>query len=176
MQVNLLDVLSRDGSRLHKELFPERNKVTVRGRDYPIVYRTPVDLTVVNAGNKVLELTGKCRISTEIPCDRCLKETVCEMVLEFERKLDMKLSEEERGIELDENSYLEGTDLDVDTLVYLEILMNWPQKVLCREDCAGLCPVCGKNLNDGPCGCRDDGPKDPRMAAISDIFSKYKEV
>ncbi len=42
-------------------------------------------------------------------------------------------------------------------------------------DCKGICSQCGKNLNDGPCGCVEE-PKDPRMAAISDIFSKFKEV
>jgi len=176
MQVNLLDVLTHDGSRLHKELPLELTEVTVRGRDYPIVYKTPVDLTIVNAGKKVLELSGGCRVSVELPCDRCLKETVCEIDLAFERRLDMKLPEEERGVDLDENAYLEGTDLDVDTLVYMEILMNWPHKVLCSDDCAGLCSICGKNLNEGPCGCTGQGPVDPRMAAISDIFSKYKEV
>ena len=87
----------------------------------------------------------------------------------------MKLSDEERVNDLDESSYLTGMNLDVDRLVYLEVLMSWPLKVLCREDCKGICSQCGKNLNDGPCGCVEE-PKDPRMAAISDIFSKFKEV
>ena len=95
--------------------------------------------------------------------------------LEIERKLDMKLTDEDRVNDLDESSYLTGMDLDVDQLVYLEVLMSWPLKVLCREDCKGICSQCGKNLNDGPCGCVEE-PKDPRMAAISDIFSKFKEV
>ena len=77
--------------------------------------------------------------------------------------------------DLDESNYLTGMDLDVDRLVYLEVLMSWPLKVLCRDDCKGICSQCGKNLNDGPCGCAEE-PKDPRMAAISDIFSKFKEV
>ncbi len=87
----------------------------------------------------------------------------------------MKLTDEERVNDLDESSYLTGYDLDVDRLVYLEVLMSWPLKVLCKEDCKGICSRCGKNLNNGPCGCTEE-PKDPRMAAISDIFSKFKEV
>ena len=54
--------------------------------------------------------------------------------LEIERKLDMKLTDEDRVNDLDESSYLTGMDLDVDQLVYLEVLMSWPLKVLCRED------------------------------------------
>jgi uncharacterized protein len=91
-----------------------------------------------------------------------------------ERKLDMKLANEERSEDLEEQAYLNGMDLDVDQLVRLEVLMGWPLKVLCREDCKGICDRCGKNLNDGACDC-DDSPKDPRMAAISDIFRKFKE-
>ena len=82
---------------------------------------------------------------------------------------------EERVNDLDESSYLTGMNLDVDRLVYLEVLICWPLKVLCKEDCKGICSRCGKNLNEGPCGCKEE-PKDPRMAAISDIFSKFKEV
>ena len=95
--------------------------------------------------------------------------------MEIERKLDMKLTDEDRVNDLDERSYLTGMDLDVDQLVYLEVLMSWPLKVVCREACNGICSHCWKNLNDGPCGCVEE-PKDPRMAAISDIFSKFKEV
>ena len=77
--------------------------------------------------------------------------------------------------EMEENDYLIGFELDVDKLVYAEILVNWPMKVLCKEDCEGICNVCGANLNKGDCGCQRT-ELDPRMAAIQDIFSKFKEV
>jgi uncharacterized protein len=77
--------------------------------------------------------------------------------------------------EMEETDYLIGFELDVDKLVYAEILVNWPMKVLCKEDCEGICKVCGANLNKGDCGCQRT-ELDPRMAAIQDIFSKFKEV
>ena len=104
-----------------------------------------------------------------------LSQEPLELTVENTGNRVLKLTDEQRVNDLDESSYLTGTDLDTDRLVYLEVLMNWPQKVLCSENCAGLCPVCGKNLNEGSCGC-DEGPKDPRMAAVSDIFRKFKEV
>ena len=138
--------------------------------------KTPVELTIANTGNKVLELTGNGSVHTVgIPCDRCLEQVFVEIPYSIDRKLDMKQSDKDRVEDLDENDYLTGMDLDVDRLVYLEVLMSWPLKVLCREDCKGICSQCGKNLNEGPCGCAEE-PKDPRMAAISDIFSKFKEV
>ena len=64
--------------------------------------------------------------------------------------------------------------LDVDKMLYLEIMLNIPGKVLCREDCKGICTVCGCNLNDGECGC-DRFVPDPRMSAINDIFEKFNK-
>ena len=142
---------------------------------FPVLAKEPIELTITNTGDRNLEIRGTGKITVGIPCDRCLEEVSTEIPLEIERKLDMKLTDEDRVNDLDESSYLTGMDLDVDQLVYLEVLMSWPLKVLCREDCKGICSQCGKNLNDGPCGCVEE-PKDPRMAAISDIFSKFKEV
>ena len=70
---------------------------------------------------------------------------------------------------------MNGYEMDAETLIDNEMIMSLPMKVLCKETCKGLCPVCGKNLNDGECGC-DTFVPDPRMAAISDIFNAYKEV
>ena len=105
-----------------------------------------------------------------IPCDRCLEQVLVEIPYSIERKLDMKQSDEDRVEDLDENDYLTGTDLDVDRLVYLEVLMNWPLKVLCREDCKGVCPKCGVNLNYQTCNC-DRTELDPRMSIIREIFA-----
>ncbi len=72
-------------------------------------------------------------------------ETVSvEIPLEFKKKLDMKLSDEERVNDLDESSYLTGMNLDVDRLVYLEVLISWPLKVLCKEDCKGTAAAAGR--------------------------------
>ena len=78
-------------------------------------------------------------------------------------------------IEVDEQDFMDGTMLDVDKLVYPEVLINLPAKILCKPDCLGLCPVCGANLNQGECGCDRSSP-DPRMSVIQDIFNNRKEV
>jgi uncharacterized protein len=75
----------------------------------------------------------------------------------------------------EQSAYVEGCQLDVDRLIYGEILVNWPMKVLCREECKGLCKKCGQNLNQGACGC-DQFVPDPRMAAFEDMFNNFKEV
>ena len=175
MQIHLSDITDSEGKHIQLQLDLDLDKVSFQMGDYPILEKTPIELDITNTGNKVLELKGIGSVTVGIPCDRCLEQVAVKIPYEIEQKLDMKKSDTERVQDLDENDYLTGMDLDVDRLVYLEVLMSWPLKVLCREDCKGICSRCGKNLNKGFCGCAEE-PKDPRMAAISDIFSKFKEV
>ena len=62
-----------------------------------------------------------------------------------------------------------GYELDIVEFVKICVLMNMPSKILCREDCKGLCPKCGANLNIAECGC-DRAVLDPRMSIIRDLF------
>ena len=75
----------------------------------------------------------------------------------------------------EEQFYVQGYRLDTDLLLDNEILILWPMKVLCHESCKGICPVCGRNRNDGDCGC-DTFVPDPRMAKLRDILNANKEV
>ena len=93
------------------------------------------------------------------------------MELQFDRTVVLEAEDEEA----DELSLTEDRQFDVETFVHNEILVNWPGKVLCREDCRGICPVCGQDRNREECGC-DTFVPDPRMAVIQDIFNKNKEV
>ncbi|HET6915863.1 MAG TPA: DUF177 domain-containing protein [Acidimicrobiales bacterium] len=70
------------------------------------------------------------------------------------------------GEEEDEETYpLKGELLDLQPLVRDALLLDLPLAPLCREDCKGLCPTCGADLNDGPCSCAR-APADPRWAAL----------
>ena len=113
-------------------------------------------------------------MTVSIPCSRCLKEvpTDIHFSIDKEMKLENSVINDE---EMEDADYLIGLHLDIDKLVYGEILVNWPMKVLCKEDCKGICKVCGKDLNKGDCGCQRT-ELDPRMAAIQDVFNKFKEV
>ena len=75
----------------------------------------------------------------------------------------------------EEKDYIDGYDLDVDKLVFGEILISMPGKTLCKEDCKGICLICGANLNKGECGC-DRDILDPRMSVFKDILKNFKEV
>ena len=150
MQIHLSDISSSEGMRIQKTAEFGMDTITFQSGSFPVLAKEPIELTITNTGDRNLEIRGTGKITVGIPCDRCLEEVSTEIPLEIERKLDMKLTDEDRVNDLDESSYLTGMDLDVDQLVYLEVLMSWPLKVLCREDCKGICSQCGKNLNDGP--------------------------
>ena len=94
---------------------------------------------------------------------------------EFDLQIDLNLSEEEREEKEEDSSFVEGDELDVEELVRNELIVQWPIRVLCKDDCKGICSRCGANLNIQTCDCDTTG-LDPRMAAIKDIFSKFKEV
>ena len=101
--------------------------------------------------------------------DRCLEPVLQEIRIDVSREFDMDKTDQQRIEALDEINFISGNNLDVERFVYGEVLINLPMKVLCREDCKGLCNRCGANLNQVTCNC-DTTELDPRMAKIRDIF------
>lgn len=174
MLVNLSDVLSSENLVVKKMVNIERSSIEYQTENFVIVEKEPVNLTLTNMGSQKAHIEGKTRLVLGMNCDRCLKDVNVSFDLDFSRLVvapDGKITEEDE----DEQSFMDRYHLDVDELIYSEILMNWPMKVLCTESCKGICRKCGNNLNEGDCGC-DTFVPDPRMAAIKDIFNGNKEV
>ena len=69
--------------------------------------------------------------------------------------------------------YYEGDRLDLGEVIREQVLLGLPLKPLCREDCQGLCPRCGKNRNAGPCGCTpEEEAGDARLEPLRKLFDK----
>lgn len=175
MLINLSELFSVEGKSrdytvpLDMEVFhsPEGN--------YEICHKESVVLTITNQGNKVMTVTGRAVLSLTMPCSKCLDPVTVSFELEIDQELDMNRTKEERIADLDEQFYLNGYNLDVDQLVGNELTLNLPMRVLCSEDCKGICNRCGTNLNRGTCDC-ESRSLDPRMSVIQDIFKQLKEV
>ena len=144
---------------------------------FPVLSKEDVVLNVSYLKKRQLEINGKTSLVVEIPCDRCLEPVAVELKLDFTKKVELNQSEDDNMFsdEFDESNYIDGYTLDVDKLVYNEVLIGWPTKILCSEDCKGICNVCGQNLNLGTCDCEDTS-LDPRMSVIRDLFKNFKEV
>lgn len=175
IKLNLFDVFTTNGKTRTEELEYPFKEYCLADATYPVASKSPVKLVFHAFEPGKIRLTGKFSIELVIPCDRCLEDVNVLIDCEFDSVLYS--TNEETDDENEDNSFLQGNDFDVYDFVNSNVLMNMPSKVLCMEDCKGLCPVCGNNLNHRECGC-DTFVPDPRMAVISDIFnaSKDKEV
>lgn len=171
MLINLSNVLTSEGKQITKEIPLEMTCFESRMGSFALA-ASSVILQITNAGPGRAKIEGGVKLTFQTKCDRCLRDVPTELELRFDRIAAVLEPEDE---EADELGLTEEGQLDVETFVHNEILVNWPAKILCREDCKGICPVCGQDLNEGSCGC-DTFVPDPRMAVIQDIFNKKKEV
>ena len=186
MKLNLTDVLLED-KKFDQEVPIEIERLDYSFGSFPITEKQIMRITAVKDGKKVLNIHGRASITVSIPCDRCLEDVQVPLELDFDERVQTGGDESpaaaesvpedaaEEGSAFEPDYYLQGYYLDVDKLLFGEALLNWPSRVLCKEDCKGLCPVCGQNLNHGDCGCVRKA-LDPQMSKVLDIFSKFKEV
>ena len=116
----------------------------------------------------VLVMTGDVHTTIHGVCDRCAQDFEKDVDLPIDVVLVTELSNEENE---DEWVFpLVGDNADLEDIVRTVFVLNLDSKLLCKEDCKGLCCRCGKNLNEGPCNC----PKelDPRFAALKQLLEK----
>lgn len=174
MLINLSDILSERHIPINTEVSLDMTAVEIPSGNYPIVDKQPIQLEVVHVQAKELKISGMTRLVIEIPCDRCLQPVREELNLEFIKDVNLDETDADQT-DKDERNYIDGYYLDVDQLLFNEILIGWPMKILCCEDCKGICNECGQNLNEGACDCEDTS-LDPRMSVVRDMFKKFKEV
>ena len=177
MRIDISDVYSLDNREVTKSVQLDMTEFTSRQGKFPIQAGEPFDLTIANEEGKRLRLSGRMDATVQIPCDRCLEPVDVPFSITIDKEVPLgELSAETESDSDEAASYIdEDRLLDVDRLIYNELLVNWPAKVLCRPDCKGICPKCGTNLNFAACDC-EQGELDPRMAQFQDVFHKFKEV
>ena len=73
----------------------------------------------------------------------------------------------------DEIILLQDDEVDAEDLARTAFILNMDTKILCSEDCRGLCPICGADLNEGPCGCKKEA--DPRLAVLAKLLQQDGE-
>lgn len=130
-------------------------------------FRTPVHVSArfQNANNNV-ELMLSLDYILDVPCDRCFEQTeVKESIIQ--RHVFVHELQDDKDVNL--YILVPGDQLNLDELVYADIMLNLPAKLLCGEDCKGLCPVCGQNLNYGSCQCASERI-DPRLEALKQLL------
>ena len=125
-----------------------------------------------------IRLKGKLDTSLEVACARCLEPVLYQVDRSFDllyRPLGTDAGHEELSITDAEAEigYYQGESLLLEDALREQVLLAVPLKLLCREDCKGLCPHCGKNLNESQCSCAAQ-MEDPRWAALKEIRDKLE--
>ncbi|MBO4331230.1 MAG: DUF177 domain-containing protein [Oscillospiraceae bacterium] len=143
-------------------------EIGLEGRALPSVVAFPSPArasgSVVNSAG-VLTLTGTLSVTPVFACDRCGREFERETVF----PLDVALAAELTDRENPDIFLLDGDFVDLDEIAADAFVLGMDSKILCSEDCMGLCPRCGKDLNDGPCGCGAE--PDSRLAVLGQLLS-----
>ncbi len=120
------------------------------------------------------------RLTAEVPfetvCARCLKTVRGLQTFSLCKTVAVKgtLEHENADEVIDDYLLIEDGMLDASSPVMEQLMLSLPIKSLCKEDCAGLCPRCGKDLNDGVCGCPEHEP-DPRLACLAELLADSED-
>lgn len=133
------------------------------GGIYPFKAPVMVEGVVKNTAG-IVGIDMRVKVSYDGLCDRCAESVKREMDYKFSHTLVSTLNNEEN----DELMLIEDMHFYLDPLVTEDIFLSLPTKILCSEDCKGLCPRCGANLNTGSCSCKKE--IDPRLAALQELL------
>ena len=121
-------------------------------------------------GDDVIEFSGTVDTRLAMHCDRCLKQI--DVPLHVDIRQRFVKGEKRESVEADYDlDYLPivNDQIDLEDVIRYDVQLNIPVKVLCKEDCRGLCPICGKDLNEGECDCSEEFT-DPRWDALKNLF------
>ncbi|MDR3313224.1 MAG: DUF177 domain-containing protein [Oscillospiraceae bacterium] len=136
----------------------------LEGAGLPLAERPLVEGILRNRAG-VVELHGTARVALAAACDRCAAPIAPVLLIPLEHTLVLSLNDAAN----DALILVEQYRYSPDALVWEDVVLAMPPKLLCRPDCLGLCSVCGQNRNEGICACANQG--DPRMAALRQLLA-----
>ena len=160
-------------TRIDRTLAP--SEVEMADDAYRIV--APVGLGFdIYKDKEAFRLVGDVRTELELSCSRCLEPFRLPVDVAFDLRYvpqpDASPGEENEVSEEDlETSFYSNDEIDLNELLREQFYLALPMKPLCREECKGLCPQCGTNLNAGTCDC-SPGWEDPRLAALKQLKTR----
>jgi len=161
---NLRQLKLRPGEEHRDEIQLDLEPFELGGERYlPVPDTVPAELAVTKATTGTVFRLG---FTTRLhgPCYRCLEDAVLEVPIAAR---EYQATDPEGSDEL-RNPYLDADNLDLALWARDAVALALPDKILCRADCAGLCPVCGKDLNEEP-HTHDEATTDSRWSALESL-------
>jgi uncharacterized protein len=151
----------------------EVNRMLVRGTLHEYVVKAPlqVSLSYYRAGTEIF-ISGTLDTATTASCSRCAEEFHLPSHRRFRYVLAPRTMSDDKDFALKaedlEFSFYKSDEIDLTPLIREQALLALAERPLCREECRGLCPQCGANLNEGDCGCSSGG-FEPRLAVLRSL-------
>lgn len=172
--IELLDKLDNPGDSLPVNGHLDISGYTCGEKEFSLPHGADYDAVLTNTGDGIL-VTGLVRAGVDGTCDRCLDPAHFDIAGEIEEYFLFHEPEDPEAYE--DGFELVGPERTVDLsgAVWDAMVMDTPFVVLCRPDCAGLCPRCGKNLNEGPCDCAEKAEQE-RVYGDDNPFAALKNL
>jgi uncharacterized protein len=170
MLINLSEVLTKPHTTVDETVKLEMSQCDLPFGLFQIDDLKPIRVKVDWLKGKEYSVLIQTQVNLNLPCDRCLEEVNHQLNIHGDRHVNLECSEAKLTEELDESSFIQGVNLNVEQLLLSELVLNWPTKMLCNEECVGLCNVCGGSKSTQKCDCEDTS-LDPRMSVVRDLFS-----
>jgi uncharacterized protein len=177
MKLDLSEIAATLGKHFHYEI----NETSLEAEDVSCVEPITGSIDFTNADSHIV-VRGSFKTSILMDCSRCLEPTKMPVVVKIEEELPIPSQQailaghvdvEEAEEEVLEPFFLHNI-FDLSEYIRQAILMEAPLKPLCSEECKGLCPTCGMNLNEGACDCPEDLSASP-FAALTDLLETNDE-
>ena len=166
MQLELREIIHTPGASVNFSDSVDLSDLQY-GTCFPVTEPVCVEGTVRNTAD-VLVMKGLITTRLHGVCDRCAADFTRDVEIPMDVVLVEEMSNEDSE---DERTFqLEAGTADMEEIIRTVFVLNVDSKLLCKPDCQGLCCRCGKNLNDGPCGCQKE--PDPRFAALRQLLDK----
>ena len=163
MQLELKRVFQEEGFKLPLEAELDFSNEEIYGA-FPIIKPVVISGSVENQASVVV-LRYSAEVEYTRECDRCLDLSTTNYVLEYEHILTAEIEDDDS----EELIYIPDFKLEFEELAKEDIILDMPTKHLCKQECKGLCPKCGCNLNHSQCSCEMSEP-DPRLAALRQLL------
>jgi uncharacterized protein len=176
----LLDLNKLHGPRGHVERTFQPSAFDPQDSDYRVAAPVELAMDVQKLGDDAFAVSGTVKTTLEVECSRCVDPLEVPIDAAFDlRYMPQAANTGEGEQEVGEDDlatayYREGM-LDILDLLREQFVLALPMKPLCTEDCRGLCPVCGTNLNKSQCDCAPTW-EDPRLAPLKSLLTRDKET
>lgn len=165
MKVNISSILWSEGSSQNINETLDISTDDFASYDVVAKKSAKLDAVITNMGDYLL-LSGEIYASLKLVCSRCLEYFDFQLKTKIEEKFSNKTD-----INQDDFYFFEGDTIDLKEMVIQDILLSLPMRPICNEDCAGLCPQCGKNKNLDNCNCSGEN-LDPRLSVLNELLKK----